>query len=218
MQNGDKTTILLVRHGESEGNTAAVFTGHRGYPLTPIGHTQAEVTAQYIKQNYSIDAVYSSDLPRAFQTAEHIALQYELPIVTDASLRELYAGQWENKHFSDLPLQYPEDFAVWKNDTLHSRCTGGESVLELLERVYNGVVAIAKKYPGQCVAIASHATPIRTLLWKLSGRGPEEFNRMGFSCNCAVSELVFEDGSLRVVNACYTEHLQGLSTQLPFNI
>lgn len=218
MQNGRKTTILLVRHGESEGNTAAVFTGHRGYPLTPMGHAQAEVTARYIRQNYCVDAVYSSDLPRAFQTAEHIALQYGLPIVTDASLRELYGGQWENKCFTDLPLQYPEDFAVWKNDTIHSRCTGGESVLELLDRVYNGVVAIAQKHPGQCIVIASHATPIRSLLWKLSGKEPAAFQSMNFGCNCAVSALEFDNGEMHTVQANYTDHLQGLKTRLPSNI
>lgn len=213
-----KTTILLVRHGESEGNTAAVFTGHRGYPLTPMGHKQAAATAAYIKQNYAVDAVYSSDLPRAFQTAEHIALQYGLPIVTDASLRELYAGEWENRHFTELPDLYPEDFAVWKTDTIHSRCTGGESVLELLERVHSGLISIAKKHPGQCIVVSSHATPIRTLLWKTSGEAPEAFQTMNFGCNCAVSELVFENGELHTVQANYTDHLQGLKTQLPSNI
>ena len=213
-----KTTILLVRHGESEGNVLNVFTGHRAYPLTPMGHRQAAITAQYIKEHYAVDAVYSSDLPRAFQTAEHIALQYELPIVTDPALRELYGGQWENRDFSELPDQYPQDFSVWSNDTIHARCTGGESVLELTARVVTGIRKIAEKHPGKTLVMVSHATPIRATLWKASGSPEDAFQTTGFGCNCAVSELILKDGELHTVSANYTEHLQGCKTQLPSNI
>ena len=213
-----KTTVLLNRHGESEGNTAAVFTGHRGYSLTPMGHKQAELTAEYLQENFSVDAVYCSDLPRAFQTAEHIALKYDLPIVTDASLRELFGGQWENRKFSELPRDFPEDFAVWQEDTIHSRCTDGESVLELTERAVEGIQKIAEKHPGQTVVMVSHATPIRTTLWKVSGQSEQAFQTTGFGCNCAVSELTFENGALSIVAANYTDHLQGCKTQLPSNI
>ena len=94
-----KTTILLVRHGESMGNVLKLFTGHSGYPLSDLGHTQAARTAEYIHANYQVDAVYSSDLPRAFQTAEHIAKAFKLPVITHAGLREIYAGDWENERF-----------------------------------------------------------------------------------------------------------------------
>ena len=214
----EKTTILLVRHGESEGNVLSVFTGHRAYPLTPMGHKQAAITADYIAENYSVDAVYSSDLPRAFQTAEHIALQFDLPIVTDPALRELFGGQWENKCFAELPEQYPEDFSVWSNDTIHARCTGGESVLELTERVISGIKRVAEKYPGQTLVMVTHATPIRTALWKVSGSPEEAFQNTGFGCNCAVSELTFENGMLSIVAANYTDHLENCKTQLPSNI
>lgn len=214
----EKTRILLVRHGESEGNVLHVFTGHRAYPLTPMGHKQASITAQYIKERYAVDAVYSSDLPRAFQTAEHIALQYALPVVTDPVLRELYGGQWENKEFSQLPDQYPQDFFVWSNDTIHARCTGGESVLELTDRVMNGITAIARRHPGQTIAIVSHATPIRTALWKISKSSEAAFQTTNFGCNCAVSELSFENGVFKVISANYTDHLQDCKTQLPSNI
>ena len=88
-----KTRILLVRHGESEGNVLGVFTGHSGYPLTENGHRQAKLTAEYIRENYPVEAVYSSDLPRAYQTAEHIARAFDLPVVTDCCFREIRAAQ-----------------------------------------------------------------------------------------------------------------------------
>ena len=214
----EKTTILLVRHGESEGNALRVFTGHRGLPLTPMGHKQAEATANYIKQNYHVDAVYSSDLPRAFQTAEHIALQFDLPVVTNAGLREIYAGQWENKPIAKLPELYPEDFSVWLNNIYYSRCTGGESVQELIARVYQCLLDLAKKHPGECIVVASHATPIRSLLWKISDSEPEAFKQINFGCNCAVSELKFENGVFQTVCANYREHLSDCETMLPSNV
>ena len=213
-----KTTILLVRHGQSEGNVLGVFTGHSGYPLTEMGHKQAELTADYIAKTYHVDAVYSSDLPRAFQTAEHIAKAFSLPVVTDCRIREINAGDWENNRFSDLPDLFPEDFAVWLNDTTNARCTGGESVREVADRVVQGIMDVAAAHSGKCVAIATHATPIRASLWKIAGGSPELFQKYNFGCNCAVSELTFEDGALSIVAANYTDHLQGCKTQLPTNV
>ena len=213
-----KTTILLVRHGESEGNVLGVFTGHSGYPLTEMGHKQAELAADYIEKNYKVDAVYSSDLPRAFQTAEHIACVFALPVVTDCRFREIRAAKWERKAFDILGDLFPEDYAVWVNDTTNARCTGGESVREVADRVVQGIMSVAEAHPGQCVVIVAHATPIRTSLWKIAGGTPELFQKYNFGCNCAVSELTFEDGALSIVSANYTDHLQGCKTQLPSNI
>ena len=213
-----KTGILLVRHGESEGNVLGVFTGHRGYPLTENGHKQAELTAEYIRKTYAVDVVYSSDLPRAYQTAEHIARAFDLPVVTDCRVREIMAAEWENKPFSELGNLFPEDYAVWVNDTANARCTGGESVMEVAERAVQGIKAVATAHPGRCVVITAHATPIRASLWKISNAPAEDFQKTNFGCNCAVSELEYDNGEFRIVNLNYTDHLQNCKTQLPSNI
>lgn len=214
----EKTRILLVRHGESEGNVLGVFTGHSGYSLTEMGHKQAELTADYIGKNYKVDAVYSSDLPRAFQTAEHITRVFDLPVVTDSCFREIRAAKWEQKSFDILGDLFPEDYAVWVNDTTNARCTDGESVREVADRTVHGIMDVAAAHPGQCVVIATHATPIRAALWKIAGGTPELYQTYNFGCNCAVSELVFENGTLSIVAANYAGHLQGCKTQLPSNI
>ena len=213
-----KTTVLLVRHGESVGNVLGVFTGHKGYPLTENGHNQAELTAKYIRKTYAVDAVYSSDLPRAFQTAEHIACAFALPVVTDCRFREIMAAEWENKPFSELGNLFPEDYAVWVNDTANARCTGGESVRDVAERAVQGIKAVATAHIGQCVVITAHATPIRASLWKISGVPAEDFQKTNFGCNCAVSELEYDNGEFRIVNVNYTDHLQNCKTQPSSNI
>lgn len=213
-----KTTILLVRHGQSEGNVLGIFTGHSGYSLTEMGHKQAAITADYIEKNYKVDAVYSSDLPRAFQTAEHIAGCLDLPIITDCRFREISAGKWERKAFAVLGDLFPEDYGVWVNDTTNARCTGGESVQEVADRAVQGIMDVAAAHPGQCIVIATHATPIRASLWKIAGGTPEQFQKYNFGCNCAVSELIFEDGKISIVSANQAAHLQDCKTQLPSNI
>lgn len=213
-----KTTILLIRHGQSEGNILGVFTGHSGYSLTDLGHKQAEMTAEYIRKNYSVDAVYCSDLPRAFQTAEHIAHAFALPIVTDCRLREINAGEWENKLFTELPDLFPDAFALWLEDLIHSRCTGGESVLEVADRATKALYDLARIYAGKCIAVVAHGTTIRTALWKISGASDVAMKEMEWASNCGISELNFINGTLQVVSQNITEHLRGFVTELPKNL
>lgn len=213
-----KTTVLLVRHGQSEGNILGVFTGHSGYPLSDLGHKQAEMTGEYIRENYDVDAVYCSDLPRAFQTAEHIAKAFSLPIVTDCRLREINAGQWENKRFVDLPELFPEAYGVWMKDLIHARCTGGESVVEVSERATEALQDIAAANSEKCIVVVAHATTIRSALWKISGATKETMDVLGWGGNCGISEISYEDGKLQVVSSNYTDHLSGFSSALPSNV
>ena len=213
-----KTTILLVRHGESMGNVLKLFTGHSGYPLSDLGHTQAARTAEYIHANYQVDAVYSSDLPRAFQTAEHIAKAFKLPVITHAGLREIYAGDWENERFDALLPLYPDSFPLWRADFLNAYCVGGESVRQVAERGAKALHEIAQANPGKCIVVASHATTIRGALWKVSGAPESEMQNMLYSANCGVSELELVDGKLQIVSMNYAEHLAELQTVLPSNL
>jgi len=213
-----ETTILLIRHGQSEGNILGLFTGHSGYSLSKLGHKQAEMTAEYIRARYNVDAVYCSDLPRAFQTAEHIAKAYDLPVITDARLREINAGRWENKAFTELPDLFPEAFTVWREDLIHARCTGGESVLEVADRSTNCLQTIAATNPGKCIAIVAHATTIRASLWKISGATEDAMQSLCWGGNCGISVLCFSDGELQIHSQNITEHLSDLVTELPENL
>ena len=213
-----KMTILLVRHGQSEGNVLGLFTGHSGYPLSELGHKQAAKTAEYIHANYQVDAVYCSDLPRAFQTAEHTAKVFGLPVITHAGLREINAGDWENQSFDALLPLYPDSFPLWRNDFLNAYCVGGESVREVGERGAKALYEIAEENPGKCVVVASHATTIRSSLWKISGAPESAMQDMLYSANCGVSELSYVDGKLQIVSMNYADHLADLQTVLPSNL
>ena len=211
-----KTTILLVRHGQSEANLQDLFAGHSGYSLTPLGREQAAKTAEFIKNTYPVDAVYSSDLPRAFQTAEYTSRAFGLPIVTDAHFREIEAGKWDGVAFDQLAKDYPEDFATWLKGVGESHCTGGENLASLVERVYQGLLGIADK--GKCIVVASHATPLRSMLWKATEADEIDMHEISWGSNCGVTEFAIEDGKLTVVRVNQVDHLAGLETKLPDNL
>ena len=118
-----KTTIYLVRHGQSEANLKDLFLGQKNLDLTPLGHAQAEKTAEYLK-NLHIDKIYSSDLTRAYQTAEHTAKVKGVDIEKNIGIREIDAGKWELVSFFELPSLYPEDWQLWIDNiglALHRR-------------------------------------------------------------------------------------------------
>ena len=214
------TRFLFVRHGESDGNRFKLFTGQGNLPLTELGHRQAAAAVEYIAEQYgdSIDAVYASDLSRAFDTGKAAADRLGLPITPDKGLREIFSGQWEGVTFAELPKRFPEDFALWMTDIGRSGCTGGESVAELSERVHAAVVRIAEANPGKTILIATHATPIRTLQCRFAGVGLEEMQQSPWVANASLTEAVYEDGKWTAVKIGETCYLTGIETNLPKDV
>ncbi|MBQ8642465.1 MAG: histidine phosphatase family protein [Clostridia bacterium] len=220
------TKFLFIRHGESEGNLYELFTGQGDRPLTEKGRKQAAATAEYIaahyrysSRNHSLaDTVYASDLSRAFDTGKAAADRLGLPITPEPGLREILAGEWEGVHFRDLPEKFSEDYALWMHDIGKSRCTGGESVAELGERVYRTVLAIAEANPDRTVLIATHATPIRTLQCRFAGVGLDAMQQIPWVPNASVTEADFEDGVWIPRMIGEAGHLAGIRTELPTDV
>ena len=212
------TRVLLVRHGESESNILGTFTGQRDIPLSELGHMQAECTAKFLLENHHVDAVYSSDLSRAYHTGLPVAEKLGLQIHTDTGLRELYGGEWEGMRFSDLSQTHPEEYACWQQDVGNSRCPGGESVAELAQRVWSCVMRICEDNPSRTVLITTHATPIRAIQWKASGKPLSFMKQIPWVSNASVSEFVYKNGKLVPVKVSQDGHLTDMKTNLPSNI
>lgn len=212
------TTLLLVRHGQSEANLKDVFIGHTDANMTELGVQQARKTAQYIAQHYNVDYVYTSDLKRAYFTGLEIAQECGLNIILDKRLREIDAGEWENISFQELDRKYSVDYKRWKTDIGLSCCTGGESVKALSERILGGLIDIAKRHDGKNVVIATHATAIRAMQCVFAGKPLSEMKDIPWSSNASITEVVYENGSWHTVSAGFDEHLNDLRTELPQNV
>ena len=211
------TKFIMIRHGFSVANNEKRFAGHSDFPLTDLGRLQAERCAEALKGE-RIDAIYASDLKRAFETALPVAEAHSLKVIPHKGLREIYAGEWEGMTFDELCERYSESFNVWKEDNGRSHPDGGESVAELYARVTSTLAEIAKMHGGETVCIATHATPIRVVCTAARGLGAEHMAEVKWTANASISIFEFENGAFSAIATSLTDHLGELRTALPSNV
>lgn len=209
------TTLIIVRHGQSVSNLQKRFTGQHETVLTELGHLQAENTARFLK-DYPIDCIYSSDLTRAMETAEHTARDHGLEIIPDAGLREINAGLWEGMEYNAIRNTYFDDYQTWLTDLGRAHPTGGESVFQLAVRIYAAVERILADNQGKTIAIFTHATPLRMLGCLWHGLRPEDAMKINGCANASVSIAEYEDdGSFCLKMYGYDRHQGEHITELP---
>ena len=211
------TTFILIRHGQSVANLNLIFAGHYDADLSELGHKQAKCTADAVVGRFKIDKIYSSDLLRAYNTARPISEATGVGIVPDMAFREIFAGEWEGRPFEELKEVYKEDFFVWRNDICNSRCTGGESMVEVGERFCARVKELAAENDGKTVVITTHAAAIRAFMATCTG-DIAEMNRIAFVPNASYSVLTVDGERFEFVEKGHDEHLGDHKTVLPPNV
>lgn len=211
------TKLIIIRHGQSLGNLNKVFLGHTNLDLSETGYKQAEKTANFLK-NVHIDTIYSSDLMRAFNTVLPIAQSHNIEIVRDEALREIYAGEWENKSYDFLSEHFLHDYTVWKTDIGNARCSGGESVLELQKRIFEEIKKIAEENDGKTVCIGTHATPIRTFYAASMSVDKDKMFEIPWATNASITTAVYENEKFNVSEYGYDLHLEEIKTAVSKNI
>ena len=213
-----KTTLLFIRHGQSMANVSGVFAGQLDVSLSELGRKQAEELKEYLLSKYKIDAIYSSDLSRAYETALPIAMALGLSIQKDSALREIDGGKWEGMYIPDIAKSYPEDFQTWESDIGLARCTGGESFKEVQTRGLQTVLRIARENDGKCVVIATHAAMIRALTCAFRGLPLTEMQHIPFVPNASLSEVRFQRGAFEIVSYADISFFFFFVTELPKSI
>ena len=213
-----KTTLLLVRHGESAANGKGFFAGQTDIELSDRGRMQAEKVADWLFENYQVDKIYSSDLKRAYDTAEFIAKKYALQIQKTGALREINAGEWQGKTFDELQKSYADGYGVWLKDIGNAKCPQGETVEGLYDRIQRTVFNIIKENEGKNIVIVTHATPIRVLCCWALGVSLVDMKKVAWVSNASVTEIRVSAGE-RVLHQMSTdEYLVGFQTSFPANV
>lgn len=212
------TRIILVRHGQSTANLKHIFAGHKDVELTPTGHAQARKTAEYIIKNYKIDAIYSSDLSRAYDTALYIAEDLGMPVMTRQNLREINAGRWQGMMYGDILNTYHDAYSVWQQDIGNSHCTDGESVKQLEERVYTEMEKIVQENPDKTIVIVTHATPIRVLQCKWSRDTLNEMKYIPWVPNSSVTVVNVENNQYTIEVWGKDNYLSDLRSGFPADV
>lgn len=161
-----RTELWLVRHGQTDWNVEGRYQGQADMPLNEIGIEQARDLAQRLR-GVNFAAIYSSDLLRASTTARILA--GDKAVRLEPRLREIHQGEWEGQLFREIRQRYAGFFEERKQNPLESRPPGGESLLEVAERVKHCIDEIASQYPGERVLIVSHGLAIATVLAAVKG-------------------------------------------------
>ena len=214
------TRIIMVRHGQSIANAQSRFAGHSDFDLTDLGRQQAECAAAYMRCTGIIpDAIYSSDLKRAHNTALPISKEFGLPINDTEQLREIFAGSWESMTVDEIYEKYRDAFITWRTDFSNARCTDGESVWELYDRIVPFVRELAAANDGKTLVLTTHATPVRAIDCFSRGWGAERIGEVQFVRNSAISIFEYENGVITPERVDIVEHLDpSLITDVPKNL
>ena len=198
------TTILLARHGESDWNRDRRWQGHADRPLTDLGREQARDLADRLA-NTELDAVYSSDLERARETAAIVAERHRLPVEELADLREVDVGSWSGLTRAEAEERFPDAFLRWTQGG--EGWDDGETYEQLSERVVSALSTIAERHPGARVLVVAHGGSLRAVHATALGMDVHTYRRIQrVEPNATLSAVCVEDG--RFTELCRAEDLE----------
>jgi broad specificity phosphatase PhoE len=190
------TTLVLVRHGETDWNRERRFQGHADTPLNDAGRRQAGELAALLRSD-RLSAVYTSPLQRAKETATIVAADLGLDAHELEELREIDVGDWQGLTIDEVRTRHPEQLDVaWR-----SGWPNGETHDELAERVLPALLDLDRRHAGERVLGVTHAGPIRVALAAAAGLSHEESRaQIGPLENCAVFRFAILAGKLERVD------------------
>ncbi len=199
--------LYLVRHGESVYNAESRIQGHADVPLSELGRLQGEAVAEALA-GVSVDAIYSSPLLRALDTARCIAGRHRVSLCTDPRLMEIDVGIFEGRLKSELVAENSPEFVRWLSGDDNFTIPGGESRRQLAERGCEALRSIAA-YGHRAAVVVTHggllSATLRSIL-KLSQPLPP------FSLqNGSITRVAFDGaGEFSLLALNETEHLQAI--------
>jgi alpha-ribazole phosphatase len=155
--------LLLIRHGETLWNAEGRFQGQTDVALSLRGEQQAAALVRII-ENEAVDVFYASDLQRAWQTALMLAEALGVPLRKETRLREMAFGRWEGLTYTELQQRDAALLAAWQADPSRTAPPGGETLLQITERVSAALKTILATVQAHSVAVVAHSGPLRVLL------------------------------------------------------
>ena len=206
------THVLIIRHGQSQGNAEGRFGGHTDTALSPRGRKQAQATAEALAPE-EFSAIYSSDLPRAIETASPLAKLTGIPLRTTDALRERNVGVMEGLTFEEAAAQHPDEYAALLRSDLDHVLKSGESYRQTLDRSSRKLDEAIEQHKGGRIVFFAHTGTICILILHLMGAldAPELKPVWIATANCGIARFdLRDDGFVRVLTLNDTRHLVGI--------
>lgn len=218
------STILLVRHGQTEWNVQGKYQGQKDSPLTILGRKEAQALGQRLRESQrEIHSIWSSDLARASDTAEEVVSALKtrsgvtLEIRKDARLRERSFGILEGLTREECRNNHPEEMLKFGSDADYAISGGGESRSTLVARTESALIEIAKQTEGKTCVVVTHGAVVSTFMRYILGipftgsgnEQPKADLQIRNTCICEIKHLA--DGKwlvLSVGDVAHTEELR----------
>jgi probable phosphoglycerate mutase len=201
------TRIVAVRHGETVWNAEMRMQGQLDTALSARGRRQAARAAAALADE-GIEAIVSSDLARAHDTALAIAAEIGLPVVTDPALRERCFGIFEGHTYAEIDARWPADAASWRRHDPGFAPVGGETLIEFSVRAIAAMTAAAERARGRSLLVVTHGGVLDCLYRAASGLGLDAPRSWELG-NAAINRLLYTGERFTVVGWSDTSHLEG---------
>lgn len=202
-----KTTIWLVRHGETDWNASRRLQGSTDIELNSVGYAQASSVARWLAP-VGLDAIYSSPLARTIQTATPLAAQRGVSLQLIPELAERHFGVFQGLTPEEVLQQYPEDHRRWQARDPDFCPQGGESLRDFSQRVRMALQAIVSQHLGQTVAVFSHGG-VLDIIYRLAKQLDLHVPRDWPIPNAGIQRLSASAHAIDLVDWGITDHLTG---------
>lgn len=188
------TKLILIRHGQTDANVNKQYCGFNDPSLNSKGKLQAQQLENQLKDK-KIDAFYSSDLVRAFETAQITFPNESIELIR--YFREYNFGVFEGLTYEQIMVQYPNIYPAWINDPSKKSIPEGDSYITFSERVREGLKLLLEENCGKRIALVTHSGPIRLILSDALNYEPDMFWKIKQN-NAVVNIINFNETATEV--------------------
>ena len=200
-------TLILARHGETAWNVEKIFRGRADVDLDEVGIKQAELLGKYLS-DWKLEAIYSSPLKRALDTANIIARYQKVSVCIAEGLIDFDFGEWQSLSEQEVKRLYPAVLDEWHNNPHKAKMPGGESLEDVTGRAVEVVYDVLSRHQGN-VLLVSHRVVIKVLICYLLGLDNSHFWNINQDV-CGITIFKYADGRFVLTKHNDTSHLREL--------
>ena len=201
------TTVLLVRHGQTNSNVTGFYMGRSGEDLDEAGYTQARRLSSRLS-GWPMASVYTSPLRRAYTTAAILAEPHLLELNVLDDLIELGLGDWQGLHMDEIKRRWPDVWQQSRIDPSEVTMPNGESFRQVTERAVRVFESVAGSNPGKQVVIVTHEVVVKVIVAHVLGVSNSMYRRFEVN-NASLSVVRVANSNSRLITLNDTSHVEG---------
>jgi len=203
--------LILARHGETVWNVEKIYRGRMDVNLDEVGIKQAELLGKYLS-NWELEAIYSSPVKRAIDTANIVARYQKIGVHIAEGLIDFDYGEWQSLPEQEVKRLYPALLNEWHHNPHKVRMPGGESLEDVGRRAIEVVNYVLSKYQGS-VVLVSHRVVNKVLICSLLGLDNSHFWNINQDVG-GITIFNYVDGRFVLTRHNDTSHLRELQKSI----